>query len=35
MRSKSRELKSDLGANARRIEQYFAELQQYDVRKAQ
>lgn len=35
IRSKSRELKSDLGANARRIEQYFAELQQYDVRKAQ
>lgn len=34
IRSKSRELKSDLGANARRIEQYLAELQQYDVRKA-
>lgn len=35
MRSKSREGKSDLGANARRIEQFFAEIAKLDIDKLQ
>ena len=35
MRSKSRDGKSDLGANARRIEMYLGDLQEHDVVKAQ
>ena len=33
MRSKSREMKSDMGSNARRIEQYFAEITKLDIGK--